>query len=70
MKELLRWVGATQLMMVPLSVFIFYTIALVAAPLDPVNVRGVGLSALIGSGFGFAWAAGLLAAALLRKDER
>lgn len=70
MKELLRWVGATQLLMVPLSVFIFYTIALVAAPLEPVDVRGVGLSALIGSGFGFGWAALLLSAALLRKDER
>lgn len=70
MKELLRWVGTTQLAMVALSVFIFYIVSLVDAPLDPINVRGVGVSALIGSAFGFLWAAGLLSAALLRKDDR
>lgn len=66
MRAVLRWAVTVQLCMTGLSVLIFYTISLVAAPLDPPNVRGVGVSAALGLAFGSLWAAGLLSAALLR----
>lgn len=69
MKAVLRWAVGVWLSMAALSVFIFYTVSLVMAPLVPVNARGVVASALLGLAFGCLWAALLLSAGLLRKRD-